>query len=82
MGKKKKQLTINEMISDILNNIDDKTRKILYNAKPDEYGDYANEFHFTLGVQIRNKYNLWSYGNADDISSTIINKLIKKIKEE
>lgn len=82
MGKKKKQLTINEIILDIFNNIDDETRKILYNAKPNKYGNYSSEFHFTLGRQIRNKYNLWSYGNADDISSTIINDLIKKIKND
>ena len=81
MGKKKKQMSVNEIVNDILNNMDDKTKEILANAELSIFGDYASTFHFGLGTQIRNKYNLWEYGNADDISAVIINKLVKKVKE-
>lgn len=82
MSKKQKRMTVDEIVNDILNNIDDETREVLANAEPSIFGDYASKFHFGLGTQIRNKYNLWSYGNADDISSVVINKLVEKIKNE
>ena len=37
---------------------------------------------FVLVGGLLNLYNLWSYGNADDISATIINKLVKRIKND
>ena len=81
MSKKKKPKTIKEIINDILNNMNDETKDILANAEPDFLGEYS-QFHFGLGTQIRNKYDLWAYGDADYISAKIINKLINKIKHE
>jgi hypothetical protein len=82
MNRKKKQMSVDEIVNDVLNNINDETKDVLANAEPSIFGDYASQFHFGLGTQIRNKYNLWEYGNADDISAMVINKLVKRLKDE
>ena len=83
MGKKKKkQMSIDEIVNDVLANIDEKSKDIIAQAEPDMFGSYTSQFHFSLGIHIRNKYNLWDYGNADDISAYIINKVVNKVKKQ
>ena len=75
------EINIDEIVNDILSNMDNETKDYLANIEPDMFGGYC-QLHFGFGTQIRNKYNLWSYGNADDISAAIINKLVKRIKND
>lgn len=44
-------------------------------------GKYGIEFHMTAGLQLRNKYKLWEHGNGDDLSAAILDKLIRRVKE-
>lgn len=78
-------MTADEIVSDMLKNMDDETRKILYESEPDRWGSYVGEYHFTLGLFIRNKYKLWGRKDIvipDVFSGEIIDKLINRIKEE
>lgn len=80
MGQKK-MTQIKDIVNDVYNNIDEETKKKLSELEPDFLGGYS-QLHFGLGTHIRNKYCLWDFGNADDISMIVINRLIKKIKNK
>ena len=81
--KKTKYPTADEIAQDILKDLDEETKYKLSQAEPDSFGDYSWQYHFTLGMQIRNKYNLWERPDIDpdDFSGAIINRLIYKIND-
>ena len=81
MGKKQKQMSVKQIIKEIYKDMDDETKNELAKAEPDMFGGYS-QFHFGAGIQIRNKYDLYAYGDPDDVSAGIINSLIERAKKE
>lgn len=90
--RRKKKLSENEIVDDIIKHLSEKDSDYLKNMERDELGS----LHFFMGMQIRNTYGLWkrkwepkiidgvdhAEDHPDAISMRIIEKIYDKLKNE
>ena len=75
-------VNIDKIVDILYTELDDIDKEQLSKSQKDFTNKYGLEYHMTAGMDIRNRFGLWEYGDADYLSSLILHRLICKVKGE
>lgn len=75
-------VNIDKIVEILYSELDDIDKEQLSKSQKDFTNRYGLEYHMTAGMDIRNCFGLWKYGDADYLSSLILHHLICKVKGE
>jgi len=82
--------TVDNLVNDLLTRLSEDDKKRIKETPKEDLRD----FHFNIGVDIRNTYGLWGtnkklvkqtvgiFGHPDDVSSIIIEKLWERLQRD